>query len=73
MSPLKKKPDVPVQIFCVVNLNPNMDPDLDPHGFALTLAPLDLEPDHYWECGSGSRSRNDEIHKNLQINLISSL
>ncbi len=27
-----------------------------------------LDPDQYWECGSGSR--NKEIDQNLQINLI---
>jgi hypothetical protein len=30
-----------------------------------------LDPDLYWECGSGSRSK--EIDQNLQINLIFSL
>ena len=39
----------------------------------IDLAPLDPDPEpyRYWECGSGSRSK--EINQNKQVNLISSL
>jgi hypothetical protein len=46
--------------------NSVVDPD------PLDLALLDPDPDPYWECGSGPRSRCKEIDQNLQINLISS-
>ncbi len=32
-----------------------------------------LDPDPYWECGSGSGSRSKDINRNLQINLVSCL
>jgi hypothetical protein len=46
-------------------VNPNLD--LDPYGSAMILALVDPEPNPYWGCGSGSRSRGKEIYQNLPI------
>ncbi len=42
-------------------------------GFQICIGNADQDPDQYWECRSGSRSRSMEIGQNLHINQVSCL